>query len=213
MTVKQNTSALGIWFVARVTICPGFPETILVYPYCPSVMMNRTPSLSEVFSVDGKLYGHPAHGPWVFCSLHNNHSEPYPTSNHVSHPIDSLDYCSTKFTASSPPPPWEYFSLSSRCRAWSLWLSLISWYKRVGCTSLLLNFGPSHVTCFASGDVIRRDWVEGYKSFAQVGSASCTYTVTCEFFPGSCCPFHLGSGMNALGADLSPILREKPSPA
>lgn len=63
MTVKQNTSALGIWFVARVTICPGFPETILVYPYCPSVMMNRTPSLSEVFSVDGKLYGHPAHGP------------------------------------------------------------------------------------------------------------------------------------------------------
>lgn len=46
-----------------------------------------------------------------------------------------------------------------------------------------------------------------------MGFASCTYTVTWEFFPGSCCPFSLGSGMNALGADLSPILREKPSPA
>ena len=29
----------------------------------------------------------------------------------------------------------------------------------------------------------------------------------------SCCCFVLGPGMNALGADLSPILREKPSPA
>lgn len=35
LRVKQNTSVVEIWFVARVIICPGFPESIEVYLIVP----------------------------------------------------------------------------------------------------------------------------------------------------------------------------------